>query len=87
MFKLNDALVLGHPENFCPRCARAKICQDDLGLQETIYRPREELYITARLRLGRKLNNNLGPKEIIYRPRVVLYINNEIMNEMKINVK
>ena len=36
--------VLGHPENFCPRCARAKICQDDLGLQETFYRPREELY-------------------------------------------
>ena len=36
-----------HPENVCPRCARAKICQDDLGLQETIYRPREELYITA----------------------------------------
>ena len=32
--------------NFCPRCARAKICQDDLGLQETIYRPREELHIT-----------------------------------------
>ena len=32
--------------NFCPRCARAKICQDDLGLHETIYRPREELYNT-----------------------------------------
>ena len=51
--------------NFCPRCDRAKICEDDLGLQETIYRPREELYITTVCWIEyNKLNSDCWPLRI-----------------------